>query len=52
MLGQVVYKNTIMAKSGVMNEQVSLSKKLANGTYILNLRSDSDNKMFHIIIDK
>jgi hypothetical protein len=52
MLGQVVYRKTVMAKSGVMNEQVSLSKELANGMYILNLHSDSDNRVFHIVVEK
>ncbi len=36
MLGQIVYKNTVTAVNGNLNEQVQLNKSLANGMYILN----------------
>ncbi len=41
MLGQSVYKNTAMAHNGNINEQVQLNSSLANGMYILNVRSGS-----------
>ena len=51
-LGQVVYRNKATAQNGVVNENISLSSMLANGMYILNLRSDTINKVFHFVIEK
>ena len=48
-LGQVVYKATVMAKGGVINEKVSLNN-LAAGMYLLSLHSGADNRVFHVVI--
>ena len=50
-LGQVVYKDKIIAKGGKINKQVSLGSAIANGMYILNVRSDSEHKVFHVVIE-
>ncbi|MES2704259.1 MAG: T9SS type A sorting domain-containing protein [Bacteroidota bacterium] len=50
MLGQVVYRNVLTAKQGQVNEQVQLSNTLANGMYILNLRSGSNTKSINFVI--
>lgn len=50
MLGQVVYKGTTIAKGGVLNDKVELSNALANGMYILNIRSGGDSKLFHFVL--
>jgi hypothetical protein len=50
MLGQVVYKGTTIAKGGVLNDKVELSNALANGMYILNIRSGGDSKVFHFVL--
>jgi hypothetical protein len=50
MVGQVVYKNNIMARNGIINEQVQLSNTLANGMYLLSVRSGSENNVFHFVI--
>ncbi len=52
LLGQVVYKNNAMAKNGTINEQISLGKTIANGMYILNVRSEAENQVFHLVIEQ
>jgi hypothetical protein len=51
-LGQVVYKENVQVKKGVINHQVRLAKDLANGMYLLTLRSNMGNKIFHVVIEK
>jgi len=50
LLGQVIYKDNIIARDGLINEQINLSGALANGMYILSIHSASENKVFHIVI--
>jgi hypothetical protein len=52
MIGQVIYRNKIMASNGVINERIQLSNTLANGMYLLNLKSVNDNKVFHFVIEQ
>jgi hypothetical protein len=52
MLGQVVYSSKIMTSNGNINQMIQLSNTVSNGMYLLNLRSGTDNKVFHIVIDK
>jgi len=52
MLGQVVYTNKAMAKNGKLNERIQLGGNIANGMYILTLRSDSETKVFHVVIEQ
>jgi uncharacterized protein YjdB len=51
-LGQSVYKENFVAKSGKLNHEVTLSKSLANGMYMLTVRSGADNKVFHIVVEQ
>jgi hypothetical protein len=51
MLGQVIYTAHVIVHNGELNEKVRLTN-LANGMYILNLRSDSDSKVFHVVIEQ
>ena len=51
-LGQVIYKNNVVAHNGMINENILLSGTLANGMYMLNMRSETGNKIFHFVIDK
>ncbi len=51
MLGQVIYKSKITVINGEINTQVSLSKTLASGMYILNLVGSDGSKVFHFEID-
>ena len=52
MMGQIVYRSKIMTQGGKINEQIRLNNVLANGTYILNLRSGSESKAFHFVIEQ
>jgi glycine rich protein/type IX secretion system substrate protein/Big-like domain-containing protein len=52
MVGQVVYNNKIMAQNGNINQKVQISKTIANGMYILNLRSAVANNVYHIVIEQ
>jgi len=52
MLGQVIYKNKVVAHDGVINERIKLTNTLANGMYMLNLHSDNDNKVFHFVVEQ
>ena len=52
MLGQVVYNNTLPVNNGQIDEQVTLSKSVAAGMYLVKLTSGDDHLVFHIVIDK
>jgi len=52
MLGQVVYKGVLKAKQGTVDAQVTLDRKLANGIYILTLRTDNEQKVFHFVMEQ
>jgi hypothetical protein len=52
MLGQIVYRGTIMARGGNVNEKIQISNTLANGMYLLNLRSETETKVFHFILQQ
>lgn len=50
LLGKVVYKSSATAKNGVLNAQVRLTNTIANGTYLLNVRSSAGSSVFHIVV--
>ena len=52
MLGQVVYKNKVLAPGGNINESLSLGNSLANGMYMLNLNAGNEHKVFHFVIEQ
>ena len=52
MLGQVVYKKSVPARKGELNEEVTLGNKLANGMYILNAHTETSQYMFHFVIEE
>ncbi len=49
MLGQVVYSSNAIATGGVINEQIAVSS-LANGAYMLNIKSGAEHKAIHFVI--
>lgn len=51
-IGQVVYKDQVTAKQGKLNQQIQLNKNLANGMYILNLHTEAENRVFHIVVEQ
>ncbi|MCD6011022.1 MAG: C-terminal target protein [Flavipsychrobacter sp.] len=52
MLGQVVYTSKAAVRNGELNERVELGNNLANGMYILNLRSGNESRVFHVAVEK
>jgi trimeric autotransporter adhesin len=52
MLGQPVYKNKVITHSGEIEEQVNLGNGIANGMYLLTVRSSGENKVMHLVISR
>ncbi len=52
MLGQVIYNGRILARNGAIDSRIQLADKPANGMYILSLRSGTENKVFHMVIEQ
>jgi len=52
MLGQVIYTGKAMTQNGNINEHIKLNSTLANGMYLLNLRSGSEHSVFHFVIEQ
>jgi len=52
MLGQVIYTSKVMSHNGEISTTIQLGTNLANGMYIPNMRSESENKVFHIVIEQ
>jgi len=52
MLGQLIYKDVVKAREGTITEQVKLNNNLANGMYMLNVKSGSENMTFHFVVEK
>jgi hypothetical protein len=52
MLGQSVYFNKVSTNNGTINEHIKLSNTLANGMYLLNVRSGETTNVFHIVIEQ
>jgi hypothetical protein len=52
MLGQLVYQGSGLVENGNINEQVILDGRLANGMYLLNVKTASGDNVFHFVIEK
>jgi hypothetical protein len=52
MLGQSVYTEKIMAQNGKVNERIILGQTIANGMYLLNVRTGEGNNVFHIVVEQ
>jgi Secretion system C-terminal sorting domain len=50
MFGQVVYAGSAIATGGMLNEMVTLPGSLANGMYLLNVRSGENQSVFHFVL--
>ena len=51
MEGQVVYRNWVICAGGAINEKIQLNN-IANGTYSLKLHSASENRVFHLVVER
>jgi uncharacterized protein YjdB len=52
MLGQVVYNGVLKAGQGKIDAQIQLNNDLANGMYILTLRTEQQQKVFHFVLEQ
>ncbi len=52
MLGQAVYRGTVTSRNGDVDQKIQLSKALANGMYILNLRTETEAKVFNFVLQQ
>ena len=50
MVGQVIYKEKVHTHGGVINHDVHVTNTVASGTYLLNVHSGAENKVFHVVI--
>ena len=51
MLGQVVYSGNVATNNGNINERVQL-RNIANGMYLLNVRTETEHRVFHIVVEQ
>ncbi len=49
-LGQVVYSSAVMSRNGAIDQRIQIGNTLANGMYILTLRSETETKTFHFVV--
>lgn len=52
MAGQVVYSSELEAAGGTVSKEVFLNRNLANGMYLLNVKSGTESKVLHFVIMK
>lgn len=52
MLGQTVYTGSAQVRSGVVDQRVQLDGALANGMYMVTLRTDGTSKVFHLMLQQ
>ena len=50
-IGQVVYSGSTVATGGIINDQVKLNSNVASGAYMLRVRSGSESKTLHFVIE-
>lgn len=51
-MGQMVHTQSVLPVNGRINEQLQMNAALANGMYILNMRSAAGSKAFHFVIER
>ncbi len=50
MVGKVVYQTNTVATGGKINERVQLNGNIAGGMYLLNIRSEKENAVYHFVV--
>jgi len=51
-VGQAVYTGEVKANNGQINSEITLGSNVANGMYLLNIRSASGNTVIHVVVAK
>lgn len=52
MLGRVVHNEILLAHYGKLQDEVTLNSQLANGMYLLSLRTDAGMMLFHLVLER
>jgi hypothetical protein len=52
MLGQVVYRSKATVRNSNIEEHITLDNTLANGMYLLNVRSGDNSKVFPVSVSR
>jgi hypothetical protein len=52
MLGQVVYTGTTPTRMGQLDAKVTLDKSLPNGMYILTIKTPTEQRTFHFVLEQ
>jgi hypothetical protein len=52
LLGQVIYRKTVVVQGGRINETITLSNTLSNGMYVLNVLGGAEHLVFHFVMEK
>jgi hypothetical protein len=52
MLGQVVYRGVLPVRNGEIDSRIELSNGLANGMYLLNIRTATEAQTFHFVMQQ
>ena len=52
MLGQTVYTGSAQVKNGAVDQRVQLDGALANGMYMVTLRTEGTSKVFHLMLQQ
>ena len=50
MTGQIIYTSVSTAKNGLFNERIKLSNTLANGAYLLDIKTGNQHQVLHFIV--
>ena len=50
MVGKVVYQTNTVATGGKINERVQLNGNIAGGMYLLSIRSEKENAVYHFVV--
>ncbi len=51
-LGRTVYSDKVTPVNGMIHKEVMLNGNITSGSYILNLRTDSERRAFHVVIQQ
>jgi len=52
MLGQIVYRSKATVRNSSIEERITLDNTLANGMYLLHVRSGDNSKVFHFVMEQ
>ena len=52
MLGQSVYTGSAQVRNGAVDQRIELDGTLANGMYMVTLRTEGTSKVFHLMLQQ